>query len=167
MLEGLLSDRFRMCRHLAIIDIHSGLGPFGHGALMAPAAAGPAAVIRARRWYGIGVAEVGGDGSVSAAVTGDWMSGAVRLLPHVEMTPCAIEFGTQPANRVLEALVGDAWLWADHAGRVARADEVVAEMREAFFPADPLWQGMILGQALSMIGQALEGLSHQPSELAA
>lgn len=161
MLEDLLADRFGACRHLAILDIHSGLGPYGHGDRLVPAAAGPAALARARRWYGLGAAPVGGDGSVSAPVTGDWMSGAIGLLPQTDITPLAIEFGTRPPDMVLEALVGDAWLWHDRAGRADRAGQVVAAMRDAFFPAGALWQGMILGQALSMIGQALEGLGDE------
>lgn len=159
MLEHLLAARFRHCRHLAVIDIHSGLGAYGHGERLLPAGARPDAAVRARHWYGLGVTGVGGDGSVSAAVTGDWMSGVVRLLPDAAVTPVAIEFGTRPVEQVLEALVGDAWLWRDRAGRSDQAQAVIAAMRDAFFPADPVWQGMIVGQSLSMIGQALDGLS--------
>lgn len=164
MLEDLLPRAFRVCGQLAIIDIHSGLGPFGHGERMIPAGAGPVARARAGRWYGLGVTVVGGEDSASAAVTGDWMSGAARLLPEVAVTPVAMEFGTRPVVQVLEALVGDAWLWRDRPGRADHAAEVMAATRDAFFPADPVWQGMILGQALAMIGQALEGLSHDLSE---
>jgi hypothetical protein len=77
--------------------------------------------------------------SVSAQLSGDWLGSLERLLPAVEVTAVALEFGTVDVVSVLQALRADAVLHAhgDPLGVDARA--VRSQVRAAFADDDPAW----------------------------
>jgi hypothetical protein len=89
---------------------------------------------------------------------GDGLSFAPSLLGHAEVTGMALEFGTKPVNAVMNAVRADAWLHAygDPASPEGRA--IKAEVRNAFFGDADDWKGMIVGQSLLAVRQALKGL---------
>src|SRR5882757_7172770 len=81
-------------RDIAIIDFHTGLGPYGYGERIAPTRRVEPAFLRASSWYGVTVTSVADGDSASPVLEGDGMSGALRLLPKASVTPLALEFGT-------------------------------------------------------------------------
>jgi Protein of unknown function (DUF2817) len=60
---------------------------------------------------------------------------------------------------VLDALMADNWLHAhgDPADPLGR--RIKAQIRDAFHVDSDLWRGMVLGQSLSAVRQALGGLA--------
>jgi hypothetical protein len=164
MIEEVLQEHVAGCARLAAIDIHTGLGPYGFGELLVSGAADEAALQRARSWYGLAVDRAGGEASSTEAVTGDLLGALPSLVSGAQVTASAVEFGTLPMPVVLEALVGDAWL---HAATI-RGDSdryaVRQAMLQAFYPDDPIWKGMVLGQGLSLLRKAICGLSQPACE---
>lgn len=125
---------------VTIIDLHTGLGPWGHGELISHAGAGDPTYDRAvERWPDVRSFHDGD--SVSALLTGDWLGIAEELAPSAEVTPVAIEYGTVDLLLVVDALRADAWLHAhgDPTGREAAA--IRAQVRAAFADDDPQWIG--------------------------
>jgi hypothetical protein len=144
---------------IAIIDYHTGLGPWGYGEQIVVEHPQSVPFRRATCWYGGAVTSplAGGD-SASAEIVGDGLSFAPSLLGHAEVTGMALEFGTKPVNAVMNAVRADAWLHAygDPASPEGRA--IKAEVRNAFFGDADDWKGMIVGQSLLAVRQALKGL---------
>ena len=143
---------------VAVVDLHTGLGPFGVGELLGPRPM-TAAWERARSWFGE-LTTPGEAESVSAAVSGDVLDGIERRLPdHVEYTPAAIEWGTVDIVEVLQALRGDAWLHAhgDPTGR--DAVPIKAALRAAFAPDDPEWASLVGARFEEVMRQAVAGLT--------
>jgi hypothetical protein len=157
-LTQIVQTRLSRARCVAFIDYHSGLGPRGYGELITMEPDGSAGLRRAKAWYGARVITIAR--SVSALISGDWLSAMPRLLPDADVTGVAIEFGTVDVFSVLLALVGDNWL---HTRGMATADDAMrgdisAAMRAVFFCDDDLWRGMVVGQSLVACRQALNGL---------
>lgn len=159
MLERLFSERLARAAAVAVIDIHTGLGPEGIGERISSAVPEHPAYARARAWYGEGVTSYAAGDSSSAELTGDWLAAAPSLAPQAEVTAIALEFGTVSSARVLDALRADAWLHAygDPAGTAA--DPVRRQMRQAFYVDSDIWRGQVMGQGLLAARQAARGLA--------
>ena len=157
-LETLFRERLSRAEEIGIIDYHTGLGPEGYAEPIIAAAPGTPEFDRAIRWHGRAArSHVGGE-SVSAEIAGDWLAAAPQLAPQARVTGIALEYGTVDANRVLEALMAANGLHAhgDPPGPLAR--QIKAQIRAAFYVDSDLWRGMVLGQSLCAVRQALGGL---------
>lgn len=151
-------ERLGGAEQVAVIDIHTGLGMWGFGEQIVPVARDSEAFARAARWYGGAITSPAGGTSVSADISGDGLSSAASLLPHAEVTVMALEFGTQPVMQVLQALRADAWLHAHGDPLGAEGDAIRRQVRDAFYGDRDDWKGMVAGQSLLAIRQALTGL---------
>jgi hypothetical protein len=145
-------------RQVAIIDFHSGLGPWGFGERIVTQARNSPAFARATSWFGTGVTSVQGGDSSSAVIAGDGLGAAPTLLPHAEVTGVALEVGTQPVDQVLLALRADAWLYAHGNVDSTLGHAIQAQMRAAFYGDADDWKGMVAGQSLLLCRQAVAGL---------
>jgi len=123
---------------LGVIDLHTGLGEWGHGELISHEAVGTLGYERGTAWWEDVRSMLDGE-SVSAALSGDWLGAIDVMLPGVEVTAAALEFGTVDVISVLQALRADAWLHAhgDPVGDDAPA--VREQVRAAFADDDPAW----------------------------
>ncbi len=92
---------------LGVIDLHTGLGEWGHGELISHESATDPGYQRGTSWWGEVRSMLDGE-SVSASLSGDWLGAIDALLPHVEVTAAALEFGTVDVFSVLHALRADA-----------------------------------------------------------
>ncbi len=143
---------------VGVIDYHTGLGPWGYGEQIVTDLPGSAAFARARSWYGSAVTSPSAGTSTSAPITGDGLEAAPRLLPDAEVTGMAIEVGTQDLNSVLLALRADAWLHAHGDPASPEAAPIKAQIRAAFYGDADDWKGMVAGQSLLAMRQAVAGL---------
>jgi hypothetical protein len=156
---SLYEHYLRGAGRIAIIDYHTGLGPWGYGEQIIVDRPGGAVFGRAANLYGAAITSPlpGGD-STSADIMGDGLSFAPILLGHAEVTPMALEFGTKPLTAVLNAIRADAWLHAYGDPRSPEGRAIKAEVRDAFFGDADDWKGMVAGQSLLATRQALRGL---------
>lgn len=123
---------------LRIIDLHTGLGEWGHGELISHVSATDPEFQRAEALWGDVRSMVDGD-SVSSALTGDWLGATQPLAPGAEITGAALEFGTVDTVTVLQALRADAWLHGYGNPRHPEAHQIRAQVRQAFADDDPVW----------------------------
>ncbi len=133
-----VDDLVAGARRLVIVDLHTGLGPWGHGELISHESGGEPGYERATALWGDVRSMVDGE-SVSANLSGDWLGAIDGLVPDVEVTAVALEFGTVDTVSVLQALRADAVLHAVGEPMADRADAVRAQVRAAFADDDPAW----------------------------
>lgn len=156
-LRSWCTEHLADARRVAIIDIHTGLGPWGHGELISASSPGSDEFERAARWWGEITSM--GDDSVSALISGDWLQAAPSWAPQAEVTPIAIEYGTVDTIAVLQALRADAWLHVHgDAATTPWADEVRAQVRAAFADDDPAWFDAVWPRACQVIEQTFAAL---------
>jgi hypothetical protein len=157
-LEAIARETLGGAERTGIIDLHTGLGPFGVGELIAshPDAAGRG---RLSEWYGVDGYTLPSEGtSVSADVSGDVLDGLDQWVRSEEITGVAIEWGTVDIVEVSNALRGDAWLHAHADPRGPEAGPVKAALRAAFAPDDPQWAEMVWDRFVEVANEATAGL---------
>jgi hypothetical protein len=144
-------------RRLAVLDLHTGLGPSAYGELILDAA-DPTARERALRWYGPDVRDLSSGESVSSRLTGTMARGIERARPELELTFVAIEFGTRPVMEVLTALRADHWLHSHGGDDPAAATRIRRQMRDAFYTDTAPWRAAVYGRTADLAFRALRGL---------
>jgi len=161
-MTSILTERLHRTRHVAILDFHTGLGPYGCCERILPAEPGDSSIARAAAWFGVGNAHPGAEASASAAVQGDNLTGSARLLPNADVTAMALEFGVAPLWTMLNAVRADCWLHVHGGPNSELAESIKTQLKAAFCANDPVWEGMVLGQSLGICRQALTALSRRP-----
>ena len=146
-------------RSIGWIDIHTGLGPSGHGEKIFAGRNAAADLARTRAWYGADVMSYYDGKSASAEVSGTAALCAYEECPGAEISCMGLEFGTLPFEAVLHALRGAHWLEIHPDAPAALRARVDGEIRDAFYTDTELWKGMILGQSRTAILQAVTALA--------
>jgi hypothetical protein len=157
--EAFLADHLARARTVAIVDMHTGLGPYGHGEPICNHAPGSARVQRARRWWGPSVTEPLLGTSASQEKFGLTEFGYERALAHAEIAFVALEFGTWGPPHGEVALRDDAWLWRHGDPLGPEAARIRAALRDYFIPPRADWQEMVLFRSRQVLRQALAGLA--------
>lgn len=145
--------------HVALIDVHSGLGPRGHGERIFRAREQGGGIERARAWYGSDVTCSEDGSSVSARIDGNVAKALDGSLPHCTVTAITLEFGTHPLPVVLGALRADNWLHARGAGSSRDAHEIRAAIRAAFYCDEEDWKDEVLRTGAEVFRSGLRGLA--------
>ena len=146
-------------RRIGWIDIHTGLGPSGHGEKIYAGRNDAADLARTRAWYGADVMSYYDGGSASAEVKGSAALCAHDECPGAEITLMGLEYGTLSFEAVLHALRGAHWLEIHRDAPAAMRTSVERAIREAFYSDTDLWKGMVLGQARVAVLQAVTALA--------
>ena len=158
-LRHVLQEHATRCARLAWIDLHTGLGPSGHGERIFACKDDATALERARAWWGPGVTSIYDGTSASALLSGLMWMAAYQECAQAEYTGIALEYGTQPMDEVTGALREDQW-YENHpeAPRELRA-AARRRMRDAFYTDTLAWKARIALQGVEAARQAVSGLA--------
>ena len=161
-LRQVLREHGREAQRIGWIDLHTGLGPNGHGERIFACRNDDAALQRARAWWGKDVTSIYDGSSTSAMLTGLMWTAVYEECPQAEYTGIALEYGTVPIMEVIDALRGDQWLEnhpeIDAVSREQR-DGIKRRTRDAFYTDTDAWKQRILEQAFEAAHQGLAGLT--------
>ena len=157
-LRHVLQEHGQRCARLAWIDLHTGLGPSGHGERIFACKDDAAALARARAWWGKEVTSIYDGSSASALLSGLMWMGAYQECPQAEYTGIAMEYGTVPVPDVIMALRAEQWM-ENHPEAPAESRAAVKQrFRDAFYTDTPLWKQQIVAQGREAAVQAVQGL---------
>lgn len=151
------AQRLADVQRVAIIDLHTGLGPWSHGELISSEHPDTEGFRRQAEWWHDVVSIYAG--SVSAAVSGDWVAAAPEFAPHAEVTGITIEYGTVDPITVLQSLRADAVLHAHGDPTAPGAAAIRAQVRAAFLDDDPAWLEALWPRYRSVVTAAVERLA--------
>ncbi len=159
VLREVLRAEGRSSAAIAWIDLHTGLGPRGHGEKIFAGRDNPAELALAKAWWGEDVTSFSDGSSTSAPLTGVNYSAVGDECPSAIRAGIALEFGTLPLVEVLQALRASQWL-INHpeAPEDARA-AIRIQVRSAFYQDADDWKTMVVAQATSCANQALAALA--------
>lgn len=157
-LRHILQEQAAGAEAIAWIDLHTGLGPSGHGERIFAGQDDGQSLARARRWWGE-VTSLSDGSSSSAPLVGLMWSVVPELFPAARYTGMALEFGTLPLAQMIEALRADHWLAAHPEADPVQAAAIKQQMRDAFYVDSDEWKQQLLSQAGEATAQALKGLS--------
>ncbi len=158
-LRGVLEQHGRHARRIGWIDLHTGLGPRGHGERIFACRNEAAALARARAWWGDEVTSIYDGSSSSAPLQGLMWNVIFETCPAAEYTGIALEYGTCPVNEMVAALRADHWLARHPEAPATQAAAIKRQMLDAFYVDTPEWKQQLLTQAREASQQALAGLA--------
>ncbi|OSM04840.1 hypothetical protein MAIT1_02937 [Magnetofaba australis IT-1] len=146
-------------RLVAVLDLHTGIGPHGYGELICDLPPGGPGSRRALRWHGESVTHPALGDSVSGARSGlsdyGWLAAFDDRLSFL-----TLEFGTGPFVDLLAALRAD---HVCHALELAADDPQMVAAREQlqrfFNPPSPAWREMTLWRGRQVLRQTLQGVA--------
>lgn len=158
-LTGILTRELASARQVAIVDLHTGLGPYGHGEAITTYRPGSAGFERAREWYGDRVTSTAAGSSSSADVVGDCLVGIEEAFPGITQTGITLEFGTVPLREVFDAIRADNWLHRHGTLDSPAGHAIKEQIRAAFYCDRADWKSMLFEQGSLVLRQALKGLT--------
>jgi len=144
---------------IAWVDLHTGLGPRGHGEKIHAGRTAQADLLRGRRLWGADVVAAWEGQSASEQVRGPVVGCVHDECPQAEVAAIALEFGTVPYDDFLDALRADQWLHTHSEAPAALAASIRQGMRDAFYVDADDWRGMVAAQARVAVLQACLGLA--------
>jgi hypothetical protein len=143
-------------KSVTVLDIHTGIGPYGYGTIMSVDPAGSAAYERVRDRFGPGVVVLNEDPTMPYKIGGtilEWSRKAIKA----EVTSIALEFGTFDVHRLLDLQVDDCRLvnyeetWSGFGGEIRK------DLVDFFFPATKDWMQSAVMRSLQVITQSISG----------
>ena len=158
-LRHVLQEHGQHCHRLGWIDLHTGLGPSGHGERIFACRDDAAALARARDWWGPEVTSIYDGSSTSAMLSGLMWLAAEQECAQAEYTGIALEYGTVPVMDVIDALRGDHWLECHPEAEAAQGAAIKQCLRDAFYTDTEAWKQRIVAQGFEAAQQAVRGLT--------
>ena len=158
-LRHVLREHAAECRRLGWIDLHTGLGPSGHGEKIFACRDDAAALARARAWWGTDVTSIYDGSSSSPMLTGMMWLAAYEECPQAEYTGIALEYGTYDILTVINALRADQWLENHPETGDEKRRLIKTQLRDAFYIDDDAWKRKVVEQARDAARQAVAGLA--------
>ena len=154
-----LSPYAATARHVAFVDLHTGLGPYGIGEIMSNDFGGTPGAARVRDWFGAEATMLDDGSSTSTAVTGDTQLGVVAALPDVTLTGITLEYGTVPVEAMIDSVRADNWLHVHGDLDSAKGRKIKSDIRYTFYPDEKKWKEMVIDRAVDVLGRTMKGLT--------
>jgi hypothetical protein len=146
-------------KRAVLIDLHTGLGPYGYGELMTPSKPGEAEFDRLFDCFGDEVHSTTAGSSNYAGSKGSILAGFRPGSEQQEWTSVGLEFGTIDSKTVAHAMRGDIWLYAYGDPASPLADEIRGNVRDAFYIDESKWKNMLWERGREVIQRVIDKLS--------
>ncbi len=157
-LHAILRARVLGAARLHWIDVHTGLGPAGHGEMIYAGLDVADDVARTRACWGPAVTSIFDGSSTSARIAGMIGGAFYATCPGTALATIALEYGTVPFEGVTDALRFDHWV----AARAPHDEALRAQARErmlgAFFVDTDDWKAAVLRQGRDAFAKAAASL---------
>jgi hypothetical protein len=154
-----LQTHLRQARQIAWIDLHTGLGPHGHGERIFACTDNGETLQRARQWWGPDITSVDTGTSQSVPLSGPIQMAIYEECPQAQYTGICLEFGTLPLAQMIQAMRADHWLALHPEAPPEQQRAIRTDMLQAFNPPSPAWQEQVWQQGLQAARQAVQGLN--------
>lgn len=154
----------RDCTDVAVVDFHTGLGPFGYGELITDYPPDSAGSRRVRDFWGDSATEMQKGETLPLVTDGPTPYAYLRALPDARVTVGTLEFGTYDRDNGRKALRADHWLhrYGDPVG--PEAVPIKRALRRQYFPDTLDWKESVLFRGHQVVRMALEGLEGKRAE---
>lgn len=157
LVEQIVATHLEQAEAGGLIDVHTGLGPFGYGECLSVSQADTPEGQRMTAWYGA-VRHTKDRSSGYSGSRSTILDGYRRAAPHLEWTSIGLEFGTVPTEEMEHLLREEGWLYAYGGADHPDAPRIRREFRDAHYPREREWADQVLRRGLEVVGLGLAGL---------
>jgi hypothetical protein len=158
VLRGVLHKYASQRALLGWIDIHTGLGPRGHGEKIYAGLDYAADIARTKAWWGDDVTSFLDGTSTSAPLTGINGTVAHEECPNAAFAGIALEYGTYPVEQILEVFRAEHWIHNHPKAPKAQRKEIKRNLRDMFYVDADDWKQMVYTQAVDGCRRAIDHL---------
>ena len=147
-------------KNVSLMDIHTGLGPYGHGDLIHAYPKGTVEYDTLAEWFGdemIAIA-AGEYGETAAVPRGPIVSSLDMILPDHRSFAFVNEYGTVEFDRVIKAIRADNWLHIKGELDSEQGRAIKQEMRDCFYCVKDEWRQKIWDRAIWSFEQMAAGM---------
>jgi hypothetical protein len=148
-----------VAKQVAMIDLHTGLGPYGYGEIINGHKAGEIGYERAKQWYGSETTSNEEGNSSSAIVHGDTACNYIDQVPNAAVTSITLEYGTRPLDEVLGSVRADNWLHVHGKLDSAQGRTIKGQIRDAFYQEKDDWKRMVHERGIDVFRRTVKGLA--------
>ncbi len=162
-LERILDGALAKATRVAVVDLHTGLGPYGHGERIVMHDPNGANYAHAGEVWGDDLASPRLGTSVATEISGLALDEIERRLPGRALAACALEFGSVPTPEVRRALRADNWLHMHAPEGTLDTDtgrDIKRELQRVFSPDDEDWRSAVIERSLQTLKEAAQWLRH-------
>ena len=130
-------------RRGVMIDVHTGLGPYGYGELMTPSKPGERVYDLLFDWYGKQVHSTTAGASDYAGSKGSILAGFRPPVASLEWAAVGLEYGTRERQHMRRCMLANAWLHAhgDPDSDLGRA--IKRDVKDASYPDEEEWKTLV------------------------
>ena len=130
-------------RRGAMVDVHTGLGPYGYGELMTPSKPGERVYDLLFDWYGEQVHSTTAGASAYAGSKGSILAGFKPPVASLEWAAVGLEYGTREREHMRRCMLANAWLHAhgDPDSDLGRA--IKRDVKDASYPDEEEWKTLV------------------------
>ncbi|MBQ0754835.1 MAG: DUF2817 domain-containing protein [Gammaproteobacteria bacterium] len=160
LIESLIDEHLLGERRLAVIDLHTGLGPYGYGEVICDHPPNSKGAQTAHDWFGASVT-LPFAGTSSSVPKQGLLDYCWHAIMNHESCFVTLEFGTYSIDSLFNSLLEDHRLHANPNidWHTEACQKTKQKLMQHFYPNDPQWQEMVLLRGRQIIRLALEGLS--------
>lgn len=163
LLQIIRSYRLDARAFVTVIDVHTGLGPYGYGELQSEHTADSKSHAIAEHMFGASVTSADVGTSSSIPIEGTMQLCWERALQDGNYIYLALEYGTFDIDTAQRVLLEDQWFHL-HGGGDRSSPEgqrLRKQMRDHFTPDDESWRESVLFRGRQVFRQALSGLTKE------
>ncbi|MFT5115615.1 MAG: hypothetical protein ACI8P9_004966 [Parasphingorhabdus sp.] len=141
-----------------MIDVHTGLGPYGYGELMTPSKPGERVFDLFSAWYGSDVHSTTAGESLYAGSKGSILYGFQPLAGSLEWAAIGLEFGTRERERMRKAMLANSWLHLHGTLDSDLGRQIKQEVRNASYPDEDEWKSLVWQRGKEVVSIALDNI---------
>jgi len=160
----IIDRHLRGCPDIAVVDFHTGLGPFGYGDPITAYEPDSPGSDRVRAFWGDSVTECEKGQTLPRVPDGSTHHGYLRALPESRVTFATLEFGTYDRDVGRAALRADHWLHKHGDPVGPDALPIRQALRRQYFPDTADWKEAVLFRGHQVLRMALDGLNGRFAE---
>jgi len=166
LLDEVVDSELTGARRVAVVDVHTGWGPPGHGTAICYAPPASAAAQRLAGWHGA-LYYPGDDPAIpthEVLLPYTWLEGRI---PGCQSTFVSLEFGTEKADEAFFRVLRDSSHFHNYGDlRSPAAAEVTARYRQYFYPETDAWKHSVWQRGRQIVTESLTGLGDWARETA-
>jgi predicted deacylase len=153
-MRSILREHGARAASIAWVDVHTGLGPSGHGEKIFAGRDDANELTRARACWGADVFSPFAGKSFSEPVRGSLTTLLYKECPQAKPISLGLEFGTKSLPETLLALRAEQWLHYRPQTDAATRSRLKQDMQDAFYIDTEAWRGAVSAQTRVALLQA-------------
>ena len=159
ILSQICGKFLRRAKRAVMIDLHTGLGPYGYGELMTPSKPGEAVFDLLHDWFGDEVHSTTAGTTQYAGSKGSILAGFQPPVNDIEWASVGLEYGTREREHIRRCMLANTWLHlhGDLDSELGR--EIQREFWDCYYPDEPEWKRLVWERGKEVVGIALDRMA--------